>query len=425
MTLTLPNLTLDTLVPDLRRQFPSLSRMHADQPVVYLDGPAGSQVPQSVIDAISDYYVRCNANRNGHFASSHQTDHLMEDAHRAAAAWFNATDPDETIFGANMTSLTFSFSRALAQAWKPGDEVVVTQLDHDANITPWRMAAKDRGASTRMVRVKKDDATLDLDHFAEQINPRTRLVAVTCASNSVGSRTQVAQLVDIAHRSGAEVYLDAVHLAPHSLIDVQQWQADFVVCSAYKFFGPHVGLLWGRKKRLQSINAYKVRPAPNDTPGKWMTGTQNHAAICGVTAAIDYLCDIGRKLSGQSNLDRRSALTSAFPAIENYEQRLLTRLVAGLSEISGIKVFGITDPNQFAQRVPTIALTVDGRPSAEVAARLGEAGIFAWHGNYYAVEVCDALGQSQHGMVRLGLLHTNTMEEVERTLQAVAKIAQP
>ncbi len=413
---------LEALVAELRSQFPSLARKQNGQPVVFLDGPAGSQVPNSVIKAISEYYVQHNANRNGHFATSRETDALMDEAHRAAAAWFNARDPDETVFGANMTSITFSFSRAISRQWNAGDEILVTQLDHDANITPWRMAAEDRGVAVKTARVNTADATLDIDHFAEQITPRTKLVAFTCASNSVGSRTPVAELVELAHRYGAEVYLDAVHLAPHAAIDVQQWNADYVVCSAYKFFGPHVGLLWGRKNRLQELAAYKVRPAPSTGPGKWMTGTQNHAAICGVTAAIDYLCGIGRSVAAMPQADRRSALDSAFKAIEAYEQQLLKRLIAGLSEIPQVKLFGIVSATRFAERVPTIAFKLAGMSSAEVATRLGASGIFCWHGHYYAVEICAALGQADQGMVRMGLLHTNTMAEVERTIQAVADL---
>lgn len=423
MTRSADTPSFEQLLPGLRERFPALSRKLRDQSVIYLDGPAGSQVPESVIDSIGLYYRNHNANRSGHFASSHETDQLMDDAHSAAAALFGTSDPTETIFGANMTSLTFSFSRALARSWTPGDEVVVTQLDHDANITPWRMAAEDRGASVRVAKVRTADATLDLDDFASQINERTRLVAVTCASNSVGSRTPIEQLIQIAHDHGAEVYLDAVHFAPHSRIDVVNWHADYVVCSGYKFFGPHVGLLWGRKDRLEALQAYKVRPAPEHAPGKWMTGTQNHAALCGLTAAIDYLCLIGRLVSGDAIADRRKALDAAFQAVEGYECQLVGRLLEGLKQIPRVTVFGITEQSRLRERVPTVALSVEGRPSADVAAHLGERGVFCWHGNYYAVDVCNVLGMSEHGMVRLGLMHTNTEEEVDRTLEALSTIA--
>lgn len=414
------------MFPQLRHQFPALARQHNGQSVIYLDGPAGSQVPQSVINAISNYYCHHNANRAGQFATSHETDALMHDAHAAAAAWFGTSDPSETIFGANMTTLTFQFSRALSREWSPADTVVVTQLDHDANVSPWRLAAADRGAQVRTVRVNPTDATLDLQDFAAALESRPKLVAVTAASNSVGTRTPIKDLIAMAHAAGAEVYVDAVHYAPHALIDVEAWQADYVVCSAYKFFGPHVGLLYGRSQRLAELQAYKVTPAPNAAPGKWMTGTQNHAAICGVTAAIDYLCSIGRSLlnpePGSNNpaqADRRTALVAAMAAIETYERSLLVPLIDGLMKTPNVKVFGITDPARMHERVPTLALAVEGLPSMEVAKRLGDQGIYCWHGHYYAIAICEALGQSQHGMVRLGLMHTNTLEEVERTLAAL------
>lgn len=408
------------MFPQLRDQFPALSRQQAGRPVIYLDGPAGSQVPRSVIDAISNYYCHHNANRAGQFATSRETDQLMEDAHAAAAAWFGCDDPNETIFGANMTTLTFQFSRALSREWTGQDSVVVTQLDHDANVSPWRLAAADRGAQLRTVKVNLQDATLDLADYAQALECRPKLVALTAASNSVGTRTPIAQLIAMAHEVGAEVYVDAVHYAPHGLIDVQAWDADFVVCSAYKFYGPHVGLLYGRSERLAELQAYKVTPAPAAAPGKWMTGTQNHAAICGVTAAIDYLCDIGRTVLKDPQAARRPALVSAMRAIELYERSLIQRLIEGLTSIPHVRVFGITEAARMHERVPTIALAVEGQPSIEVARRLSDHGIYCWHGHYYAIAICEALGQSQSGMVRLGLMHTNTLEEVERTIEVCA-----
>jgi cysteine desulfurase family protein (TIGR01976 family) len=407
---------------ELRNQFPALTRQQAGQPVVYLDGPAGSQVPQSVIDAISNYYSGHNANRCGQFATSHETDELMEDAHCAAAAWFGTDDPHETVFGANMTTLTFQFSRALARTWSRGDTVVVTQLDHDANVSPWRLAAADIGAQLRVVGIKPEDATLDLHDFARALELKPKLVAVTAASNSVGSRTPLRELISMAHAAGAEVYVDAVHLAPHALLDVVAWDADYVVCSAYKFFGPHVGLLWARKQKLRELQAYKVQPAPDTPPGKWMTGTQNHAAICGVTAAIDYLCAIGRKAMGDLQAPRRKALASAMSAIELYERSLFAQLMAGLLRLPGITVFGITDPDRFDMRVPTVSFAANSVPATVIAQQLAQRGIYCWHGHYYAIALCEALGQQAHGMVRLGLMHINTAEEVERTLMALAEI---
>ncbi len=418
----------ESIAPSLatfRGQFPSLSRLRPDGHgrVIYLDGPAGSQVPQAVIDAISNYYLNHNANSGGKFPSSQETSAQMSDAHQTAADWFGARDWRECIFGANMTTLTLAFSRALAKTWRPGEKVVVTELDHDGNVTPWKLAAADAQVEVATVRVDPTDATLDIEDFQRQVTPGTRLVALTCASNSVGSKPPVTELIDIAHRAGAEVYLDAVHYAPHGLIDVQAWNADYCVCSAYKFFGPHVGLLWGRLERLEALSAYKLRPSPAESPGKWMTGTQNFAAISGVVAAIDYLASIGRQDNTQEPLSRRQALRSAFAAIEEVERELLVQLLRGLSDIPGVTVYGITDESRFSTRVPTVACTLAGWTSSQVATALGEQGIFCWHGDYYAVDVCRALGQADEGMVRLGILHTNTAEEIDRTLLAIGELS--
>lgn len=414
--------SFERLVPELRQQFPSLTREVAGRQAIYLDGPAGSQVPHCVIEAVSDYYRYHNANRAGKFPTSIETDATLEQAHQAGADWFGTTDPSEVVFGANMTTLTFQFSRALSKTWQPGDRVLVTQLDHDGNVTPWRLAARDVGVEVDQAKICLDDATLDLDDFANKLNSRTRLVAVTCASNSVGSRTPISVLADLAHNVGAEVYLDAVHLAPHSLLDVNSWNADYCVCSAYKFFGPHVGMLWGRKMRFEELTPYKLRPAPSITPGKWMTGTQNHAAIAGVTAAINYVADIGRHCE-PSVTTRREALRSAFRNIEIYERQLVQHLLEGLLAIKKVTVYGITSTTNLPNRVPTVACNIAGIPSAKAAELLAQRGIFCWHGDYYAVDVCESLGQQPQGMVRLGIMHTNTLEEIDMTLEAVRQIA--
>jgi cysteine desulfurase family protein (TIGR01976 family) len=418
--------SMKSVVHELRSQFPSLVRRSPDgtQSAIYLDGPAGSQVPQVVIDAISNYYLNHNANSGGKFPSSIETTQMLIEAHQVAADWFGANDWRECIFGANMTTLTLAFSRALSKTWRAGERIVVTELDHDGNVTPWKLAAADARVEVATVRINPDDATLDLDDFRRQVTPGTRLVALTCASNSVGSKPPIQGLIEVAHAVGAEVYLDAVHYAPHGLIDVQAWNADYCVCSAYKFFGPHVGLLWGRLERLEALNAYKLRPAPAHPPGKWMTGTQNFAAIAGVVAAIDYIAHIGRRLSlpGDTALSRRECLRQAFAAIESYERELLTQLIGRLSQIPQVRIFGITDTSRFAERVPTIAFTLRGWTSAEVATALGQLGIYCWHGDYYAVDVCRALGQADGGMVRLGVLHTTTQLEIERTVEAIAAL---
>lgn len=406
----------------VRRQFPALSREVAGRPAVYFDGPAGSQVPGTVIEAMREYLAGSNANHGGLFATSIESDALLEGAHRAAAEFVGESDPDLVAFGANMTSLTLSVSRAFARTWKPGDEVVVTALDHDANVTPWVLAAKDAGAVVRHVAIHPEDCTLDLDDLAKKLNDRTRLVAVGCASNATGTINPVRKIGQMAHAVGARVFLDAVHYAPHAALDVRAWDCDMLVCSAYKFFGPHVGMLWGRRELMESLPAYKVRPAPDSIPGRWMTGTQSHEAIAGARAAIDYLAELGRSLV-KGDLDRRAGLEAAFAAIGRHERLLLERLLTGLVSIPEVKVWGITDPDRFAERVPTVSFThARARPRA-VATHLAQRGIFVWHGNFYALPLTEALGLEPDGMVRVGLLHYNTVGEVDRLLDALAELA--
>jgi cysteine desulfurase family protein (TIGR01976 family) len=404
-----------------REQFPALGLEVAGRAAVYLDGPAGSQVPKRVIDAIADYLVRMNANHGGRFPTSIASDAMLDEAHRAAADLFGAAEPECTIFGANMTSLTFAFSRALSRTWKPGDEVIVTRLDHDANVRPWVLAARDAGARVHYVEFRRDDCTLDLEQLRSLIGERTRLVAVGCASNAVGTINPVAEICRWAHEAGSQVYLDAVHYAPHALLDVAAWGCDYAVCSAYKFFGPHVGILWGRRELLVDLEAYKVRPASDALPERWMTGTQNHECIAGVLAAIDYLADLGRGLAPQAAC-RREALAAAFARIGDYERRLCRQLIAGLGELRQVKIWGIVEPERFSHRVPTVSITHRTRAPIEVVEHLARRGIFAWHGNFYALELSESLGLEPDGMVRLGLLHYNTSGEIERLLGALAEL---
>jgi cysteine desulfurase family protein (TIGR01976 family) len=301
--------------------------------------------------------------------------------------------------------------------------VLVTRLDHDANVSPWVLAARDRGATVRFVEIRREDCTLDLDDLRSKLSDRTRLVAIGCASNSVGTINPVGDICRWAHDAGALTFLDAVHYAPHAAIDVAAWDADFLACSAYKFFGPHVGLMWGRRELLEALPAYKVRPAPDDLPGKWMTGTQNHEGIAGVLAAIDYLADLGRAVSGQAGLDRRAALLEAWAAVGQYERQIGQRLLAGLLDIPDVRVWGITAADRWAERVPTISITHSRLRPAELAERLGRDGIFVWAGNYYALQLTETLGLEPDGMVRLGLVHYNTSEEVDRTLAALRRLS--
>jgi cysteine desulfurase family protein (TIGR01976 family) len=402
-----------------RRQFPALSRRIGEHRAVFFDGPGGTQTPQRVIDAVSHYLAHSNANQGGLFATSQETGRLLADAHRVLADFLGASDPDCVIFGANMTTLTFSLSRALARTWKSSDEVIVTRLDHDANVSPWVLAARDAGATVRYAGIRDEDCTLDLEELRHLLNERTKLVAVGYASNATGSIQPVRDIVDWAHQVGAKVFVDAVHYAPHGLIDVQALGCDFLVCSAYKFFGPHVGVLWGRRELLEELEAYKVRPAPLHPPGKWMTGTQNHEGIAGAIAAVEYLADLGRMLSGNENLPRRVALREAYRDIGLYERGLVARLLAGLEQIPEVKVWGINDPQRIDERVSTVSFTHDRFLPVAMAEKLARAGFFVWHGNYYALHLTEALGLEPEGMLRVGLVHYNTLSEVERFLEVL------
>jgi cysteine desulfurase family protein (TIGR01976 family) len=410
------------LVEACRRQFPALQRQAAGKPAVFLDGPAGTQVPQAVIDAIGNYLARNNANHGGRFATSIESDLLLGQVHQAAADLLGVADPETVFFGPNMTTLTFAMSRALARTWQAGDEVLVTRLDHDANVTPWVLAARDAGATVRFADIRREDCTLDLDQLRSQLNERTRLVAVGCASNSVGTINPVREIGQWAHQVGALVFLDAVHYAPHAPIDVSAWDCDLLACSAYKFFGPHIGMMWGRRELLESLPAYKVRPATDALPGKWMTGTQNHECLAGTLAAIDYLAWLGRQASGQPDLDRRPALRAAFTAIQAYEDGLCRHLLRGLAQLESIRVWGIADPARSNERVPTLSVTHRRLAPGELAWQLAERGLFVWHGNYYALQLSEALGREPEGMVRIGLVHYNTRHEVDRLLQALQEL---
>jgi cysteine desulfurase family protein (TIGR01976 family) len=405
-------------VAAIRKQFPALARRHGSREAVFFDGPAGSQVPESVIAAIGDYLRTKNANHGGVFATAVESDALLDEAHRAAADFVGADDPECCYFGANMTTLTFALSRALSRTWNKGDEIIVTRLDHDADVSPWVLAARDAGVTVRHVNIRSD-CTLDLDHLRSQLSPRTRLVAVGCASNAVGTINPVAEITASAHAVGAKVFLDAVHFAPHRRIDVAGWDCDFLACSAYKFFGPHVGVMYGRRELLESLTAYKVRPAPNELPGKWMTGTQNHEGIAGTLAAINYLADLGRTSAEQN---RREALDAAFDKIADYEEAPAVQLQQGLDRLPQFKSWGITDVERFGERVPTFSITHRSLPAIEVARRLSAAGIFVWHGNFYALPLTETLGVEPAGLVRIGLLHYNTKEEVGYLLDVLTSI---
>jgi len=366
---------------------------------------------------VAEVLIHHSANRSGFFVTSREVDAIMAEAHQAAADLLQAEDPHSIAFGPNMTTLTFQISRALARTWKPGDEVVVSSLDHDANYTPWVLAARDSGATIRSIDIRKDDATLCMESLEKVLSPHTRLVAVTAASNAVGSLTDIPRIARQVHAVGAEFFVDAVHYAPHRRINVRDWDCDYLVCSAYKFFGPHIGVLYGRPERMQVLMPYKLRPAPDAIPGRWMTGTQNHACIAGTTAAIDYLASLSA-LDPKTHT-RRARLDDAFARIQATEASLISRLIEGLKGIRGVTLFGITDPARIDERAPTLAFQIAGMDSAQAAKRLGELGICVWHGNYYALPLTQALGTEPEGMVRIGCMHYNTESEIDRTLDAV------
>ncbi len=402
-------------VDQVRAQFPALKRTIGDHPVVYFDGPAGSQVPRSVADAVASYMLDMNANTHGAFATAHESDAMLERAQQVVST-FLGVPGDPVVFGANMTSLTFALSRSLGATWKPGDEIIVTRLDHDANVTPWVLAARDAGATVRWVDFDLSDCTLDLADFEAQLSDRTRLLAVGAASNAVGTINPLTRMAEMVHARGGEVFVDAVHYAPHLLVDVPAWGCDYVACSAYKFFGPHVGMLWGRPERMAELPSYQVRPAGTGHPGRWMTGTQNHEGIAGTLAAIDYLAEIG------GGGDLRGALVAAYDAIASHERDLMASLIAGLGDLADVSVCGITDPARFSERVPTVSISHARRSPEQVANFLAERGIFVWNGNYYALEWSKRLGLEPDGMVRIGLLHYNTAAEVGRLLDALREL---
>jgi cysteine desulfurase family protein (TIGR01976 family) len=405
----------------VREQFPSLKQRVNGHPAAFLDGPAGTQVPKQVMDAIQNYLLNSNANTCGAFATSRASDAVISSARVAMADFFHC-DWDEVVFGQNMTTITFALSRAIGRELQPGDEIVVTTLDHDANVAPWR-ALEEKGVVIRQVDIREADCTLDLDDLKRKITPKTKLVAVGYASNAVGTINPVAEITKLAHDAGALMFIDAVHYAPHGRIDVRALDCDFLACSPYKFFGPHMGTLYGKREHLLRLKPYKVRPAYDSLPDRWETGTQLHELIAGIAAAVDYIAELGRRCDPGAK-DRRSALLAAYRATRQHEMALLSRLIPGLLAIPGLQFFGITDPNRFSGRCSTVAVRLPNHKPVEIAGFLGERGIFTWDGNYYALNLTERLGVEQTGgLLRIGLVHYNTAEEVDRLLSALREIA--
>ena len=413
----------------VRARFPALAREIDGQVVAYLDGPAGTQVPRETIEAIDGYLETSNANSHGAFTASEETVALLDEAHAAAADFLGASDPGEIAFGPNMTTLTFAVSRAIGRTLAPGDEIVVTRLDHDANVAPWLALAEDRGAVIRWVGIREDDCTLDLAELERTIGPRTRVVAVGLASNAVGTINPVAEIARMAHAAGAWIWIDAVHAGPHLPIDVAALDADFLVCSAYKFYGPHLGLLWGRRALLEELPAYKVRPADDALPSRFETGTQSHEALAGLLGTFSYLEWVGATMGGAPGLagaadgGRADRLRAAIAASRAWERELVLELIERVGAIRGVHIRGITDPARVDERCPTIAFTLDGHHPRDVAAFLGRRAISVWDGDYYAYELIRTLGLAETGgMVRVGLVHYNTPSEIDRVVEALEEL---
>jgi cysteine desulfurase family protein (TIGR01976 family) len=408
----------------VRSQFPALAQTVNGHPAAFLDGPGGTQVPQRVIDAISEYLRRDNANTCGVYATSRRTDAMLADA-RAAMADFLNCNADEIVLGQNMTTLTYAMSRAIGRDLGPGDEILVTRLDHDANVSPW-LALEEKGVTIRWVEIHPEDCTLDVEDLAAKINSKTRLVAIGYASNAVGTINPVKEIVRLAHTFGALAYVDAVHYAPHGLIDVAALDCDFLVCSTYKFYGPHMGVLYGKREHLARLRPYKVRPLTDAVPLRWEWGTLNHECIAGVTACVEYIADLGRHAHPEA-ATRRAAIIAAFESIHRHEHALMNRLIAGFCEITKLKIYGITAADCFGWRCPTLAVrvinqTADQTPLA-LATKLGDRGFFTWDGNYYALNLTERLDvEKTGGFLRIGLVHYNTAGEVDGLLGALREI---
>lgn len=420
--------------PSYRSYFPALQQQFNGQQIIFFDNPGGTQVAIQVIDALVRYFRESNANTHGAFATSQRTDEVVSQARQGMADFLHAASPNEIVFGPNMTTLTFAFSRAIGKTLQAGDEIIVTVLDHDANVAPW-LALQERGVVIRTVDVHPEDTTLDMDDLRNKINERTKLVAIGYAANSTGTINEVATATRWAHEVGALTWIDAVQFAPHGPINVQQLDADFLVCSSYKFFGPHLGILYGKSSHLERFPAYKVRPSSNQAPERWETGTQNHEGLAGLTGVIDYLVMLGHEQSERNHqtfvdssggplyTGRQRDLKIAMQAIMDYERGLTAYLLAGLREIRGMRIYGITSPKQLTQRLPTVICNLANHAPRLLAERLASQAIFAWDGNYYAVGIMERLGlEERGGALRLGMAHYNTIEEIDRVLNCLEQI---
>ena len=400
-------------VEEIRHGFPALARIHNGYPVAFFDGPGGTQVPRTVVEAMNDYLYHHNANTHWAYPTSEETDAIIDSARRVLADFLNAS-PTEIVFGANMTTLTFHLARALGRGYGPDDEIVVTELDHHANVAPWRTLEKESGLKVRMVKMISETGELDWEDFSRQLTRHTKLVAIGAASNALGTINDVKRAGEMAHYIGAKIFVDAVHYAPHELIDVRDWNCDFLACSAYKFYGPHIGILYGQRDLLDSLEFPKLIPAPDSAPERAETGTQDHEGITGAAAAVDFLASLA------PGPTRRGSLHAAFRQLHERGEALTTQLWNGLREIERVRLYG---PQVGAKRTPTIAFTITDVPSIEVAKNLAERGVFASHGDFYAMTVVERLGLVPDGLVRAGCACYTTSEEIDRLLAGVRELS--
>lgn len=413
-------------LPTIRSQFPSLER-----PAIFFDNPGGTQIARPSLERINNYLLQCNTNHGGVFATSIESDAILEEAHQAMADFYNAASHEEIVFGNNMTTLTLHLSRSIARTWEAGDEIVVTRLDHDANVTPWVLAAQDKGVTVNWVDFDVEDGSLDLDSLQKALERKPRLLAVGYASNSLGTVNPLKKIIEMAHNARALVYVDAVQYAAHGPIDVQDLDCDFLVSSSYKFFGPHAGILFGKREHLENLVAYKVRPASNHLPDKFETGTQNHEGLAGVLGAIEYFEWVGRQFGAEYEeglveegyTGRAHELKKAMTAIRAYEFELSRALLAALQSVPGLRLYGQSDPRHLEKRVATFSFRLRDLHPRQVAEELAKRHIFVWDGNYYAINVTERLGlEESGGMVRVGAVHYNSLDEVERLREALLEI---
>ncbi len=413
--------------PDrVRAEFPALALSDGNRARLYLDCPGGTQVPKRVVERMTGYLTRSNANSGGHFVTSRESDAVSAEAHAAMADLLNAPSADEIVFGQNMTTLTFALTRSLAHRFKPGDEILLTRMDHDGNVAPWLLLARDLGLAVRWLDFDSETYQYRLDTLPQLLSERTRLAAINYASNALGTINDVKAIAAAVHAAGGLVYVDAVQYVPHGPTDVQDLGCDFLACSAYKFFGPHQGVLWGRRELLESLEAYKVRPADDALPTKFETGTPSFEGQAGTLGAVEYLASLGQRFGAAhaarfpGMTGRRLQVHAGMAASFDYEAGLSRHMLARLAGIDGLKVHGITAPDQLHRRVPTFSFTLAGRAPADVAAKLAADNIFVWDGNFYAKEVVERLGLAgKGGLIRVGLCHYNTLAEVDRLCEAL------